>query len=92
MMEKITLQPGEWKRIYPILGFQNKSNQSGVRLHVSFTGQSSQSVAPATDTDVYFAIPEFENKVVWLTDISGFASANYYVMPDEAMPIDIVVL
>lgn len=91
-MEKITLQPGEWKRIYPILGFQNKSNQSGIRLHVNFTGQSSQSVAPSVDTQVYFGIAEFENRVVWLRDLTNIASANYYVMPDEAMPVDIVVL
>jgi hypothetical protein len=85
-MEKITLHPGIWTRVYASNCFQSKSNQSGIRIHYGTT-------APAVDTDLYFLTQEFDLKPFRLPGIDdGYTGANIYMMPDEDQAVDIVAL
>ena len=81
-MEKVTLQPGVWTRVYATLFIQSRSNQSGIRIHY---GDS----APAPDTDLYFVTQEFDLKPFRVPD--SIAAVSIYLMPDEDMPVDVVV-
>ncbi|MCS3740233.1 hypothetical protein [Rhizobium sp. BK661] len=81
-MEKITLQPGVWTQVFATQFIQSKSNQSGLRVYYG-------PEAPAVDTDAYFLTAEFDRKPFPLPE--GILSSFVYLMPDEDMPIDVVV-
>ncbi|MGK9054199.1 hypothetical protein [Neorhizobium petrolearium] len=82
-MEKTTLQPGVWTRIYAIDCFQSRSNQSGIRIHYGVE-------EPAADTDLFFVTQEYDVKPFF--PIKDRGDLNVYLMPDEGQPVDIVVM
>ena len=84
-MQKITLSPGVWTQVDAARFIQSKSNQSGLRIHYNYGPPA----PPEPDTDLFFTTAEFDLKPVSVpTDIVGL---NTYLMPDENMPIDVVV-
>lgn len=94
-MEKFTLEPGVWTRIFGLSCVFQVTSAKAVRVTRGEPTQSvdghAVSVAPPIDAP-YFKTQSYDPQVIDLKQWGFSELVNIYLMPDEDQPVDVVVL
>lgn len=92
-MEKVTLEPGVWTRIYGCILQVTSAKAIRVTLGEPTQSINGHAVAPIPDTNApYFKSQSYDPQVIDLTHWGFRELVNIYLMPDEEQPVDVVVL
>ncbi len=94
MIEKVTLEPGVWTRIYGCVLQITSAKAVRVALGHSVRNTDGTPVleaTPATEAP-YFKSQGYNPQVIDLKQWGFSELVNIFLMPDEDQPVDVVVL